>query len=103
LLLKAGLEVGYVVPREGALAWLDCWAITRAAAQPALAAAWISHVLGPAASDWLVTRQGLANTTSESPYPNERLLWLQPPEDADRRQRLWARILSGDRASKVLS
>lgn len=103
LLQKAGLDVGYVIPDEGAMAWLDCWAITRAAAQPTLAAAWINHLLGSAASDWLVSRQGLANTTSETPYPNERLLWLQPPEDAERRQRLWARILSGDRAAKVLA
>ena len=103
LLQQAGLDVGYAIPEEGALAWLDCWAITRACRQPVLAAAWINHLLGPAASGWLVSRQGLANTTTHSPYPNERLLWLQPPEDAERRERLWARIVSGDRVAKVLA
>lgn len=24
-----GANVGYIIPKEGALAWLDCWAITR--------------------------------------------------------------------------
>lgn len=103
LFQAAGLDVGYAIPEEGALAWLDCWAITRAAAQPKLAAAWINHVLGKPASDLLVERQGLANTTSPTSYPQGKLLWLQPPENSDRRQRLWARILSGDRAAKVLA
>ena len=29
LLRQAGLDVRYALPREGALAWLDCWAISR--------------------------------------------------------------------------
>ncbi len=36
LLKAAGLNVGYVVPKEGALAWLDCWAITRHAPDAAM-------------------------------------------------------------------
>lgn len=103
LLQQAGLDVGYTIPDEGALAWLDCWAITRAAAQPMLAAAWINHTLGPMASDLLVSRQGLFNTTSPSAHPLGQRLWLRSPEDSDRRQRMWVRILSGDRASKVLA
>ncbi|MFD2273142.1 extracellular solute-binding protein [Undibacterium arcticum] len=27
-LRAAGADVGYVIPREGALSWLDCWVIT---------------------------------------------------------------------------
>lgn len=105
-LLKAqGVDAGYVVPREGALAWLDCWAITRHARDPALAHAWIDTLLGEQASRLLVQRQGLANTTSESDSsrPEVRLLWLEPVEDAARRETLWARIRSGDRASRVLA
>ena len=30
-LQAAGLDVGYAIPEEGALAWLDCWVITRSA------------------------------------------------------------------------
>lgn len=102
---NAGLDVGYVLPREGAMAWLDCWAITRAAQDVPLAAAWIDHLLGAQASHLLVSRQGLANTTAETAHGSakDRLLWLKPPEDDARRNRLWSRIVSGDRASKVMA
>jgi len=105
-LLKAqGIDAGYVIPREGALAWLDCWAVTRGARDIALAHAWIDQVLGEQAGRLLVQRQGLASTTTESASsrPEVRLLWLEPVEDAGRREGLWARIRSGDRASRVLA
>lgn len=105
LLRKAGIDVGYVVPQEGSLAWLDCWAITRGAKNTKLAEAWINYFLEPAPGNALLTRQGLANTTSESPYlrTQDRLLWLEPVENVDRRTKLWERIVAGDRASKVLA
>lgn len=104
LLQDAGLDVGYTIPAEGALAWLDCWAIPVQARQPRLAHAWINHMLGAQASDALVNHQGLANTTSPtSAQPSARLVWLEPVESEERRNLLWQRILSGDRASKVLA
>ena len=105
MLRKAGADVGYVVPKEGALAWLDCWAITRGVRNIQLAEAWINYFLEPQAGEALLSRQGLANTTSESPYlhPQDHLVWLEPVENVDRRSALWERILSGDRASKVLA
>ena len=106
LLKAAGADVGYAIPREGALAWLDCWAITSGAADQALAHAWIDHLLGKQASALLVSRQGLASTTVESAASAgkaARLLWLEPVEDAAQRELLWARIRSGDRAAKVLA
>ncbi|WP_374562714.1 extracellular solute-binding protein [Ideonella sp.] len=105
-LLKAqGVDAGYVIPREGALAWLDCWAITRRARDATLAHAWIDQLLSDQAGRLLVQRQGLASTTTESASsrPEVRLLWLEPVEDAGRRETLWARIRSGDRASRVLA
>lgn len=98
-LRDAGADVGYVIPREGALAWLDCWAISRGAHDPALAAAWIDFSLEAPMSRALVERQGLSNTLQE-PESLEvpgRLIWLRPVEDAERRARLWALILSGER------
>jgi len=98
-LRDAGAEVGYAIPREGALAWLDCWAISRGARDPALAAAWIDFSLEPAMSRALVERQGLSNTLQEADdldLPG-RLIWLRPVEDAERRARLWQRIHSGER------
>lgn len=105
LLKRAGVDVGYVVPKEGALAWLDCWAISRGVKNTKLAEAWINYFLEPEAGQALITRQGLANTTSESPYlrPQDRMLWLEPVENVERRSTLWRRILAGDRASKVLA
>lgn len=105
LLKKAGIDVGYVVPLEGALAWLDCWAITRGAKNTKLAEAWINYFLEATPGSALLTRQGLANTTSESPYlrPQDRIVWLEPVENTDRRTALWDRIVAGDRVSKVLA
>lgn len=105
LLQAAGADVGYAIPREGALAWLDCWAVSRGASDLGLVADWIDHLLGPAASRALVERQGLANTREPSPYhqPQDRLWWLEPVEDTDRRTRMWARIMAGDRAARVLA
>jgi putative spermidine/putrescine transport system substrate-binding protein len=107
LLLKAaGVDAAYVIPKEGALAWLDCWVISHAAqAHLQLAHAWINHLLGEQASQLLSRRQGLGNTTQETPeYPaQDKLIWLQAVESEERRNRLWHRILSGDRAAKVLA
>lgn len=47
LLKAAGVDVGYAIAKEGALAWLDCWAITRGARNVALAEAWINFFLEP--------------------------------------------------------
>lgn len=105
MLKEAGIDIGYTVPQEGTTAWLDCWAVTRGAKNTQLAEAWINHMLEATAGETLLARQGLANTTSESPYlrSQDRLLWLEPVENADRRTSLWERILAGDRAGKVLA
>lgn len=106
LLLKAaGVDAAYQIPKEGALAWLDCWVITHAAQNSGLAHAWINHLLDEPASRLLTSRQGLGNTTqATADYGSEdKLVWLQPVESEERRNRLWHRIISGDRAAKVLA
>lgn len=103
-LRAAGADIGYIIPKEGALAWMDCWAITRGARDTRLAEAWIDHMLTTEASDVLVSRQGLANTISEpadSQLPH--LLWLEPMEDPGRRDTLWSRIMSGDHPKRILA
>jgi putative spermidine/putrescine transport system substrate-binding protein len=104
-LQAAGANVGYIVPEEGALAWLDCWVITRGTRDIALAHAWINYMLEDQPGQVLVKRQGLSNTTSASPFlgPEDKLLWLQLPAQVERRNVLWERIYSGDSAKKVLS
>jgi putative spermidine/putrescine transport system substrate-binding protein len=105
LLQAAGADVGYAIPREGALAWLDCWAITRKAKNVPLAQNWINYLLEPAPGAALVERQGLANTLTASSTirSQDRVIWLEPVEDSARRAKLWERIYSGDRASQVLA
>lgn len=94
-----GADVGYVVPREGALAWLDCWAISSGARDPVLAAAWINYMLEPEVSRVITERQDLSNTLQEpkDASPSNRLIWLRPVEDDQRRAALWQRIVSGER------
>lgn len=105
LLRAAGADVGYAIPREGALAWLDCWVVTRGARDRALALAWIDHLLGTGPAHVLDARHGLNNTRDPAPHQAEtdRLVWLEPVEDVERRNLLWERILSGDRATRVLA
>ncbi|MFZ5485453.1 MAG: ABC transporter substrate-binding protein [Pseudomonadota bacterium] len=103
LLRAAGAEVGYALPREGALAWLDCWAISRQAHDTQLAAAWIDHMLGTAAAAVMRQRHGLSHVrTKAAPDGTQGLWWLEPPEDTARRNRLWRRIVAGDLVSRVL-
>lgn len=104
-LRDAGLDVGYVVPKEGALAWLDCWAITSRSTKVALATEWINYMLDPAVSREFTRRQGLANTLDEPPalsgdVPMGPIVWLEPVEDEARRAQLWQRIVSGDRPDR---
>jgi len=99
-LRDAGIDVGYVIPREGALAWLDCWAISRGARDPVLANDWINYMLEPGVSKLLTERQGLPNTLQDPQEggSSSRLIWLRPVEDDGRRTALWQRIVSGERS-----
>jgi putative spermidine/putrescine transport system substrate-binding protein len=98
LLRDAGADVGYVIPVEGALAWLDCWAITRGAKNKELAESWINYMLDKKVSSELTRRQGLSNTIEAQTAAGEsdKIIWLEPVEDDKRRAALWGRIISGD-------
>lgn len=102
LLRQAGADVGYVIPDEGALAWLDCWSMTSAAASRPLALAWINYMLEPDVSALLTQRQGLANTLTAPPDSSDKahIIWIEPVEDIRRREDLWSRIVSGDRPER---
>jgi len=99
LLRAAGADVGYVIPDEGALAWLDCWAIMRGAGNHSLAEAWINHMLTPNVSGQLTEEQGFANTLSETQdktlRASDKLVWLAPVENVQNRTTYWERIMSG--------
>lgn len=98
LLRDAGADIGYVIPKEGALAWLDCWSILRSTPHPELAHAWINYMLEASVSKALTDRQGLNNTlqATQADQEQDTLVWLQPVEDIHRRTTLWNSIRSGD-------
>ena len=104
LLQDAGADVAYVIPREGALAWLDCWAISRTAGNRNLAEKWINYSLEPQVSQALTDRQGLANTLSPTAisHAGGKLIWLQPVENVRQRAELWQRILAGERPETLV-
>lgn len=101
LLRRAGVDVGYVIPDEGALAWLDCWAVTSGAGNRELAHAWIDYMLEPQIAAQLTERQGLANTVTASPGEEsllgQRLVWIARVESIAQRETLWQRIQAGER------
>lgn len=102
MLKDAGADIGYVVPSEGALAWLDCWGILRGAKDIALAEAWINYSLSREVSQKLTARQGLANTIEGGNVIREqdKIVWLQPVEDAEKRTLFWGRVLAGFKHEK---
>jgi putative spermidine/putrescine transport system substrate-binding protein len=101
-LRRAGADVGYVIPDEGALAWLDCWSMTRSATDRPLALAWINYMIEPDVSALLTQRQGLANTLTAPAEGSDQahIVWIGPVEDIQRREELWNRIVSGDRSER---
>lgn len=100
-LQDAGANVGYVIPKEGALSWLDCWAVSRGAKNVRLAEEWINFTLEPRISKELSRRQGLSNTIEAGPENSnlDKIFWLEPVEDDNRRAQLWSQIRAGDRPS----
>jgi putative spermidine/putrescine transport system substrate-binding protein len=101
-LQDAGADMGFVIPKEGALAWLDCWSVLKGAKNKALAEAWINYTLEKAVSDVLTARQGLPNTVSATRtiLEEDKIIWLQPVEDTEKRSRFWQQIRSGDTMDK---
>jgi len=90
----AGHDVGYVIPKEGALAWLDTWVLSSKVKDKDLAEAWVNFVLQKKISQALTERQGFGNTVTELPgdNPNDKLIWLLPVEDYTKRSDLWNEI-----------
>ncbi|MBU0594225.1 MAG: extracellular solute-binding protein [Gammaproteobacteria bacterium] len=102
MLQNAGADIGYVIPKEGALSWLDCWSLTRGVKNRKLAEAWIDYTLEAPVSRALTERQGLSNTLEDPPtmQKSDKIIWLQQVEDAARRAALWDKIISGDLPEK---
>jgi putative spermidine/putrescine transport system substrate-binding protein/spermidine/putrescine transport system substrate-binding protein len=93
-LVKRGVDVGYAVPKEGAVGWVDCYAISSKAKAVDLAHAWINFWLRPTTGAAMSERYGYGNTTSKAvdlDYAS-RLVWLSEPEDYTMRTELWNEV-----------
>ncbi|MGL6040914.1 MAG: extracellular solute-binding protein, partial [Deefgea sp.] len=101
-LQAASADIGYIIPTEGALAWLDCWAITVSAKNKPLAEKWINFTLEKNISAALTRRQGLPNTLMPSSInANDKIIWLEPSEDFALRSQYWDRIRAGNARKPV--
>jgi putative spermidine/putrescine transport system substrate-binding protein len=93
-LQDAGAHVAYVNPKEGALAWLDTWAVTVGAQDKDLAEAWINFLMDKQIGAQLTERSGFGNTTapSNNAKPDDKLIYVEQVEDPTKRADLWNEI-----------
>ncbi|MBM5571970.1 MULTISPECIES: extracellular solute-binding protein [Deefgea] len=95
-LQKTNSDIAYIIPKEGALAWLDCWGITVAAKNKSLAEQWINFTLEKNISAALSRRQGLPNTLLAGHLKeDDKIIWLEPSEDFALRSQYWERLRAG--------
>jgi putrescine transport system substrate-binding protein len=111
---KNGIEIAYVVPKEGALMWFDTFAIPKDAAHPAEALAFIDYMMRPEvaaantnfvsyASGNLAAKKFVKPEILNNPgiYPDEATMQRLSTNTAwdDRTQRfvtrLWTRVRTG--------
>ena len=94
LMKDSGAPIAYVVPKEGALAWLDTWALSKGAKNPELAEKWVNFVLQKKISDALTQRNGFGNTVTPlaSANPDDKLVYLLPVENFQKRSDLWNEV-----------
>jgi putative spermidine/putrescine transport system substrate-binding protein len=91
---KAGAKVGYINPEEGALTWLDTWAITKGVQDMDLAEQWVNFLLDKKIGAQLSERTGFGNTSvaMEGANPKDKLIWLEAVEDPTKRADVWNEI-----------
>jgi putative spermidine/putrescine transport system substrate-binding protein len=93
-LKDAGAHVAYVNPKEGALAWLDTWAITVGAKDKDLAEQWINFLMQKQIGAQLTERTGFGNTTapSNNAKPDDKLVYVEEVENPTKRADLWNEV-----------
>jgi putative spermidine/putrescine transport system substrate-binding protein len=90
----AGANIGYIIPDEGALAWLDTWALTSGVKEKELAEQWINFLLEKRISAAMSERTGYGNTVTETDVanPDDKLIYVEPVENPTMRSDLWNEI-----------
>lgn len=91
---ERGLDVTYIIPEEGGVGWLDCWVMSKGVGDEALAEQWINFFLEKKIGQAMSAAYGYGNTTSETEGLDyaDKLNWLQPPEDFERRVSVWNEV-----------
>ena len=96
-LQKKGFDVGYAIPDEGALGWMDNLTLSAGAANVDGAYAWMNYFLQAKIGKSMTEKFGYGSTTSAEGAPDytARLKWAKPPEDLSMRQKVWNEVRSG--------
>ncbi|HEX4766500.1 MAG TPA: extracellular solute-binding protein [Lichenihabitans sp.] len=97
--LKAkGVDAAFVIPKEGAVGWLDCWVISAGARDVDLASAWLDACLDKQVGAFLSDKKSYGNTTDEDANKRngftyaDKLTFLQTPENFEKRVALWNEV-----------
>ena len=93
-LREKGYNAVYSIPQEGAVGWLDTWALSAGAEDVACAHAWVDYFLRRDVGAELNAKYGYGPTTvvAEGMDYADNLVWLVPVEDMDARVRLWNEV-----------
>ena len=84
----------YLIPEEGGIGWLDTWALSKGAQDLECAHAWANFFLQPWVGALMTKKYGYGNTTSKTEGLDyaDRLTWLAPAEDFNKRNRIWNEV-----------
>jgi len=88
---KRGYNVAYIIPEEGGVGWLDCWAISKGVQNKDLAHAWVNFFLQKSVGERMSEKYGYGNTTTQTAGLDyaDQLTWLRPAEDFAKRTEIW--------------
>ncbi|MGH1482621.1 MAG: ABC transporter substrate-binding protein [Geminicoccales bacterium] len=93
-LKERGYNVEYIIPEEGGVGWLDTWAMSKGVQNAELAHAWVNFFLEKSVGERVSAKYGYGNTTSENEELDyaDRLTWLRPAEDFNKRTEIWNEV-----------
>lgn len=96
-LKEKGFDVGYTIPDEGAVGWLDNMTVSIGAPDAENAYKWIDFVYQKKIGEDMYKKSGWASTTTGAPGVDyaSKLVWAKNPEDYAKRQALWNEVKAG--------
>jgi spermidine/putrescine-binding protein len=98
VLKQRGADIGHVIPKEGAIGWIDCQSISIGARDVDLAHKWLEATLSPLGASMISERIGYGNVVDSALNEKigltyaEKLTFLVEPESVDRRVKLWEEV-----------